>query len=89
MEPANKSQAPVMDVKAPPQQALATPPPETDKPPQPAEPGDKKVQTMPKQASAKQPGQSSNGVALAIVATVIIVLGLGLLATYAYLKQVR
>jgi hypothetical protein len=40
-------------------------------------------------AKPKVPKQPGNGVALAIIATVVIVLGLAALATYAYLASVK
>jgi hypothetical protein len=46
---------------------------------------DKKPEEPKKAPKPKQPRQP--GVTLAIVATVVIVLGLGLLATYAYLRS--
>jgi len=49
---------------------------------QPADPANART-SVPKPAATKQPG---SGVGLAITATVLIVLGLAVLATYAYLK---
>lgn len=63
---------PVMDVVPPP---LAEPKAKAPAKPEPAAPV--------KPAPPKQPGSS---VTVAIIATVIIVLGLALLAVYAYLK---
>ncbi len=78
---------PVMDV-VPPENApnhLATPPPEEPDSRSELKGADnvpKKPESL-KPASAKQPG---SGIAAAIVGTVIIVLSLAALATYAYLK---
>lgn len=76
---------PAMDVVAPrpkgaPEAVASAPPEQTDpKAKQPA-----KQETPPK---PKTPKPKGNGVTAAIFATVIIVLGLGLLAVYAYIKQ--
>ncbi len=47
----------------------------------------KEAPTKPKLAGSISPKQSSSGVTAAIIATVIIVLGLALLAVVAFLKQ--
>jgi uncharacterized protein HemX len=60
---------------------MAVAPPEEADPK--AQPTDQKAAPKP----PKPPKQPGNGVTVAIVATVIIVLGLALLAVYAYLKQ--
>jgi uncharacterized protein HemX len=73
-----------MDVMVPPADALATPPVEAETKTQPVK-ADKRA-TKPVPQTFKSPKERT-GVALAIVATVIIVLGLGLLTVYAYLKQ--
>ncbi|MGC1177378.1 MAG: hypothetical protein WA843_04885 [Candidatus Saccharimonadales bacterium] len=82
--------APVMDVVPPPiekpaDQANSSPVPDT-----PVKQKDAKhAAKAAKKAAAKQPTlpkQPGHGVGLAIFATVIIILGLAALATYAYLK---
>lgn len=82
-----------MDVSAPPthtkpaSSALAQAPPETEAKTKPAT--DTKADTDSKKKAtvqAKTPETNSNGVGTAIFATVIIVLGLAGLATYAYLQ---
>lgn len=84
--PATPSHRPVMDVKAPPPEdgqdaAAPTPPPQSlpdadeHKDKTPAKPAVKKLSKKPR-----------DGVTTAIVATVIIVLGLAILATYAFVK---
>ncbi len=87
----NESTAPVMDVSAPPAQPkpaappLAQAPQETDtKTKSDPKSEDKKKATV--QSKAEEP-KASNGVGMAIFATVVIVLGLAALATYAYLQQ--
>ncbi len=77
-----------MDVMAP-----RPAPPEAGQEPLAAAPPDKtdresKKPPAPKKAEAKPaaPKQPGTGVGLAIFATVVIVLGLAALATYAYLK---
>jgi len=73
--------APVMDV---------VPPPAADKP-QPAAPNPTPAPAAKPAKPAKPvtPKQPSNGVGMAITATVIIVLGLAALAVYAYLKTAK
>jgi uncharacterized protein HemX len=75
---------PPQPATAPPQptEAPVAAPPELDEKPQPVAP--KKEQ--PKPTTPPKPKQPGTGVGAAIVATVIIVLGLAALATYAYLK---
>jgi uncharacterized protein HemX len=74
-----KNSAPVMDVAPPPAPETAEAPVETHEEPK-ADPK-KRVPPIPSQAEPK------SGVALAIVATVFIVISLAGLATYAYLQQ--
>jgi len=85
---------PVMDVSAPPAHpkpaspAIAQAPPETEA--KTKEDTDTKATDDSKKKAtvqSKVPEKSSSGVGMAIFATVIIVLGLAGLATYAYLKQ--
>ena len=89
-----QASTPVMDVSAPPAHpkpaspALAQAPAETEAKAKPAT--DPKTDTDSKKKATvqgKAPETSSNGVGMAIFATVVIVLGLAGLATYAYLKQ--
>lgn len=90
-----QASTPVMDVSAPPAhpksatQPLAQAPPETEEKTKPE--SDPKAKTDTKNKATVQgkapEASSSNGVGMAIFATVIIVLGLAGLATYAYLKQ--
>jgi hypothetical protein len=82
---------PVMDVVPPRPKAEpaagASPEPMAVAPPEEA---NSKVQPARQKAAPKPPKppkQPGSGVTVAIVATVIIVLGLALLAVYAYLKQ--
>jgi uncharacterized protein HemX len=79
MEEQPTPKPPVMDVVPPP---VATELPRTGDP-KPQPPAQPKAAPEP----PKPPKQPGNGVTAAIVATVIIVLGLALLAVYAYLKQ--
>lgn len=74
-----------MDVVSPPPTAEKAPAPEATKPSEdkPKHESSKKVEHKP--ARPKQPG---TGIGLAIFATIVIVLGLAALATYAYLKTV-
>lgn len=78
-----------MDVSAPPNPAknteptLATAPPVSKSEEAKLESKDKPKATV--QAKAKDPS-SANGVNMAIFATVVIVLGLALIAAYAYIK---
>ena len=77
---------PVMDVRPPEATDKPEPPkPREDKQPEAAEPPQK--QEQPKAVVPKKPRQP--GVGMAIVATVVIVLGLAALITYAYLKTAR
>lgn len=85
--PATDRPMPVMDVVAA--------PPESAKPHESAAPADKptgkpaeppKPAPAPKPAKPSQPKSPGSGVGLAIFATVIIVLGLAVLATYAYIQ---
>lgn len=69
------AQAPFMDVVAPPVHA------------EPAAAPQDRQQPAKATEAPKPPKQHKPGVTMAIVATVIIVLGLGLLATFAYIKQ--
>ncbi len=69
--------APAMDVVAPPVNQPAPPPPAANKPETPA--------PVPLQTVKPKPAKQS--VTTAIIATVIIVLGLAALAVYAYIKQ--
>ncbi len=92
----NEPTTPVMDVSAPPQPSkpaestLAQAPPEAEEKPKAeidlkkAESNDKKKATV--QSKVQEP-KNSNGVGMAITATVIIVFGLAALATFAYLQQ--
>lgn len=74
---------PVMDVTPPRQEAqLHQPPAEEESPEQPTKPHDAPKQNKP-------PKPPKNGVGMAIFATVVIVLGLAALATYAYIKTSR
>ncbi|HEX7633346.1 MAG TPA: hypothetical protein VF401_03400 [Candidatus Saccharimonadales bacterium] len=77
--------SPVMDVVAPPP---ASPPAEPSASPAVA-PVEPKKQAKPAPAPTKPPRQPSNGVGMAIFATVVIVLGLAALATYAYLQTAK
>ena len=89
-----QASTPVMDVSAPPTHpkpaspALAQAPPETEEKSKATT--DKKADTDSKKKAtvqSKNPDTNSSGVGMAIFATVVIVLGLAGLATYAYLKQ--
>lgn len=90
-QPAPKpSSPPVMDVR-PPKTVAAEPvkePPKAAVDLPVAEPGDEKQKTEKpaKPAPAKLPKQPKNGVGLAIVATVVIVLALSAMMVYAYLR---
>jgi len=74
----------VMDVVAPPPADKATEP-------KPEPTAEKPKPEVPKKAEHKpeKPARASTGVGAAILATVVIVLGLAALATYAYLKTAR
>lgn len=80
---------PVMDVRPPETSAPATAeqPVKPVEQKQPEKPIDEKPADLPKPVIPKKPRQP--GVGLAIVATIVIVLGLAALATYAYLKTAR
>jgi hypothetical protein len=83
MEPEPKQNQPVMDVVAPPP-ASAENPEQAEQPKgEEAKPADKPEE------QAKQPPheEPSNGVGMAIFATVVVVLSLAALAVYAYLQQ--
>lgn len=90
------SQNQVMDVKAPPPADPPKPPPAASptvhnepastSPPNKPEKSDNKKNEVPQQTAKKPPKPAAKGVTAAIFATVIIVLGLGGLAVYAYLK---
>jgi hypothetical protein len=67
-----------MDVVAPPPQT----PQVADQAEAPSQPA-----AQPAKTADLKPAKSRNGVGLAIFATVIIVLGLGALTVFAYLKQ--
>lgn len=92
-----QASTPVMDVSAPPS------PPKTHQPALAIEPAASKASEKPKpapehkaeaktekkatvQSKVQQPKQN-NGIGMAIFATVVIVLGLGAIAAYAYIKQ--
>lgn len=86
-EPPAAPSPPVMDVTPP--APMATPPPE-DEPDltqnnEPVAPPPNKPKP-PKAKASPKPHNPNSSVTAAIVATVIIVLGLAALATYAYLK---
>lgn len=88
--PAQSAPAPAMDVVAPhTPQPLAAEPGEKDEKPAdsakstPAEASKDKVQNQSKKPETKTP---RNGVGMAIFATMVIVLGLAAMATYAYLQ---
>ncbi len=78
-----------MDVKPPDisPEPLATPPPDAE-PEHKEEPpkDDKKKDDKPKTVQSKQPKQPHSGVGAAIFATVVIVLALAAMATYAFIK---
>lgn len=76
----NQAKPPAMDVVAPVPASAEPAKPAPDE----AEPKAKKPVT---QASKLKPAKESSHVVAAIVATVLIVLGLGLMAVFAYLKQ--
>jgi hypothetical protein len=90
----------VMDVVAPPP-VEAEPAPssqpnaapaendQADKQDQPSEAVAKEVADQKDKPAPKAPKQPKNGVGLAIMATVLIVLGLAALATYAYLQTAK
>lgn len=67
-------------VQSPPTDGASSPPPPAV---QPTKPAPKPTQAV---INKKPPKQSGNNVALAIVATIIIVLGLAGLAVFAYMK---
>lgn len=71
-----------MDVTAPPDQVVAAPP-ESASETKPVAPAEEK----PKPKAPPKPKQPKTGVGMAVFATVIIVLGLAAMATFAYLKQ--
>lgn len=79
---------PVMDIKAPPRpsapEPVKTPPPEAGK----AEPESVELKKADKRAPKppKPPKTRGSGVGLAVFATIVIVLGLGALFVYAYLR---
>ena len=80
---------PVMDVVAAPPPESPRSPETPDTPPKPAEPDkthDKPPKPAPPPKPPKPPKQPGSGVGLAITATMIIVLGLAALATYAYIQ---
>ena len=90
MEPQTKS--PVMDVSAPPTQTVDHPEPVTAPPESEPPKAESKHETKPLQAEKKakapaKPAGSNNNVTLAIVATVVIVISLAAIATYAYMQQ--
>jgi len=74
----------VMDVVAPPPTEKAAGPA-----PQPAAEKPKHEEAKKTEHKPEKPQRVSTGVGAAIFATVVIVLGLAALATYAYLKTVR
>jgi len=85
--PNETNSAPIMDIAPPPvapssstDQALPEPPKQEAEIPHEA---------PKKQKVTKPPKQPGSGVGLAIVATVIIVLGLGAIAAYAYIQTVK
>ena len=82
IQPPQPAAAPPQDVQ-PPTEAPVAEPPQLEEKAQP-EAAPKKEQAKP--AAPIKPKQPGNGVGAAIAATVIIVLGLAALATYAYLK---
>jgi len=71
--------APAMDIVAPPK--MAEPPKQTEDAPAPAE----HTAKMPVHQTAPKP--HGNGLGVLIFATVVIVLGLGALMVYAYLRS--
>ena len=90
--PPAATQGQTMDVVPPPEKAAQP----AEQPPADSEPGTKEGEKpaekpVDAQAALKKvaPKQSKSGVTLAIIATVIIVLGLAALATYAYLKTTK
>lgn len=76
----------VMDVVSPPQTTEKSAPPPKESGPVPEKP---KKQDSKKHEAKPDVPKKSTGVGLAIFATVVIVLGLAALATYAYLKTVQ
>lgn len=74
-----------MDVVSPPPATEKAPAPEASKPTDEKPKHDPPKKAEHKPSTPKQPG---TGVGLAIFATIVIVLGLAALATYAYLKTV-
>jgi hypothetical protein len=83
MENDIRNAAPVMDVAPPP----ASPAPIEELPSEPQNQPDQQANKPSKPPKAGRSDEPKSGVALAIVATVIIVLGLAAMATYAYMKQ--
>ena len=85
----SQSTTPVMDVSAPPnptkpvEPTLATAPPASKS--EEAKPESKNKPKATVQAKVKDPS-SANGISMAIFATVVIVLGLSVIAAYAYIK---
>jgi uncharacterized protein HemX len=80
----NKTPAkPVMDV-APPKPPEVHPDPSEEKPDKPAKTD--KPAPKPKRPAPPKKSADNSGVGMAIAATVVIVLGLAAMATYAYLK---
>lgn len=87
-ETPKQAPAPVMDVTPPPQAAdsrLHHLPKDQITTPS----ADKQTTATPDKPEQVSSKKSRKGVGLAITATVIIVLGLAVLATYAYLKTIR
>ena len=84
-----KPAQPVMDIVPPrPAELVKTPPKEETPPSSVPQQPEAKAQKPAALKTPKPPKQPRSGVGLAILATVLIILGLGALCTYAYLRTI-